>query len=454
MLPFDWSYKPLATHPAVDEICCALTQSIVSSNDQTRSYTSEALPSDQQRDIYEIAIDHLKKNFLNFDILNGSLHKYEFSITHDNRIQVDVTSQGYVPLSKKRSHALEVQPLKARRKEFLEIGDIHTQEDFDQVLAIFDDRLLGYDLDFDFEELPKINSSTQSKFKSLKKFGYTHYLFCCRIDGEIVGALYAKSYIARGNTSRNTMELSLISVKRGFDGKQIGSTLLNEVKLLAKQTECISLELDSVSSALPFYKKYGFRIRDIPSIGKLNQSDRALISKIQQMGTESLEEVGQLFLEYAIGANIRTTPNSLAKIGRFIIKLANKVVDGDHLEKVYYKRLIKLFLNCLRNGRGNDSAKKFKRIGICKPLFSRIFKSQNWKHALDLDLWNLYQYAVDRYRLDRQTKLTQKLINFAVSLYCPNIQIDDHWSEKDLDDCASKLNTLGIPVNHLELPLT
>lgn len=444
MIPFDWSYKSLIPFPMlldddsiqhqsnsltrrVDEICRTLVGNIVG-NDHTeaRSYTSEIFPPNIHHDTYTVAWRHLEKNLRLFEMLSGTRNLYEFHITHDRRIQVNVTQQEYVFHSKKRSYDSQALPVKTKHKNMLQIGIFNSEEDLAQAKAIFKDRIPYYEIDM--PNLSELRHSANSEFQTYVKENKTHYLFCCRIDDEIVGALYAYSHSLTRNSNLTTMYVKALAIKNGFEGRKMGSTLLTKLIRLAEEIGCDTVSLESMTETLPFYKKYGFKIENLPSLGNLEPSEQALIEQMQQKDRGSLNEVERAILKSVKGlANAKTS------------SLRN-----------YHEKMLKLLMKYLNL----SEPIKFERFKHCRALFHKIFKLENCRYANDQDLWNLFEYILDHYIPDNEYKLTKKLLDFAVTFNCPNVPMDRQWKKEDFIYCCEELENLNISIRNVELTLT
>ena len=79
----------------------------------------------------------------------------------------------------------------------------------------------------------------------------------CNAGGEVIGGL-------TGNIVWEWMSVGLLAVDQNYQGKGVGSLLMDKAEELARQKKCIAMKLTTLESQAPeFYKRRGFEILSI-----------------------------------------------------------------------------------------------------------------------------------------------------------------------------------------------
>lgn len=84
------------------------------------------------------------------------------------------------------------------------------------------------------------------------------------ILGFVLATIVAKE--GRHTTAKKTLHINTIGTKKDSQNKGVGTTLINEIKILAKENKCDSIDLSVWSFnevAILFYKHNGFKNQKI-----------------------------------------------------------------------------------------------------------------------------------------------------------------------------------------------
>lgn len=89
-----------------------------------------------------------------------------------------------------------------------------------------------------------------------------YQIFVAELEGRIVGAitlLVEQKFI---HSAGKVGHIEDVVVRKGFEGKGIGSVLVKTAIKKAKNEGCYKIILDCAKKNTPFYKKLGFRVRE------------------------------------------------------------------------------------------------------------------------------------------------------------------------------------------------
>ena len=137
--------------------------------------------------------------------------------------------------------------------------------DFEEIHSIFEE---VHDLHQQSEPntFKKTDPFTKEEFKSLLQDKQNFFLIAEEI--KIIGFINAFILEKEGRHTKpkKTMHIEQLGVKKGEHNRGIGTKLIEEIKLIAKEHNCDNIILDVWSfndSAIKFYNKNGFKEKKI-----------------------------------------------------------------------------------------------------------------------------------------------------------------------------------------------
>ena len=109
--------------------------------------------------------------------------------------------------------------------------------------------------------LSQINLTSEKGEEIYKKYiknNPVYSIFVAELENEIVGAitlLIEQKFIHQGGKVGHIED---VAVKKGFERRGIGSSLVKRAVAEAENQNCYKIILDSSQKNIPFYKKLGF----------------------------------------------------------------------------------------------------------------------------------------------------------------------------------------------------
>ncbi len=99
-------------------------------------------------------------------------------------------------------------------------------------------------------------------YKKQIKDNPVYNMFVAELENEVVGVitlLMEQKFIHSGGKVGHIED---VVARKGFQGKGIGSALVKRAIAEAKKQDCYKVILDCSQENIPFYKKFGFKVRE------------------------------------------------------------------------------------------------------------------------------------------------------------------------------------------------
>lgn len=140
-----------------------------------------------------------------------------------------------------------------------------TKQDFLGIHAIFQE-VHDHHLNGTINTFKNIDPFTEEEF--IEALNDKNTFLLVAKEQEIVGIVYAEiiEKIGRLTKSKKCLYINTLGTKKDYQNKGIGTLLINEIKKIAKEHKCDSINLNVWSfneNALKFYKHTGFKEQKI-----------------------------------------------------------------------------------------------------------------------------------------------------------------------------------------------
>ena len=141
-----------------------------------------------------------------------------------------------------------------------------TKHDFHGIHAIFQE-VHDFHLNGTINTFKDIDPFTEEEFNEAIKDKNT-FLLIAKEDSNIIGFLLASIVEKEGRHTKfkKSLHINTLATKKEAQNKGIGTSLINEIKKIAKENKCDNINLSVWSfneNAIKFYKHNGFKSQKI-----------------------------------------------------------------------------------------------------------------------------------------------------------------------------------------------